>query len=285
MTEQDRSFPKPDRSKTWLAQAKQADDPTEELARGERVLDDGRPALFEDWYDGELDTSFRTTFYSVIGAEGWSDDHHFAYLERNGLLADETVPGPHVGSMRLTDCSGNEVWSVTLPICDGRMPSGNPDGGREPAFFLIPLDGSPPDPALLEPERTGRPVAERLLEDSAAFRCESFELIVPGARGDLLVPGDRVVQVTTEADGRVLVTGPGTVLHRVRHTVGDTDHLVVFLRLPRPYRRRSLSAVLEELGPLGDVFEGLDGPTVLMGAGNPVVQYLSRDELWVPSPA
>lgn len=115
MTDWNRMYPKPDRTDhTFQQDAKRESYPEIDLARGEVVMNDGRPAVVEDWYDRECEIFCRTAFYSTIGTEDWTESDQYAYLENNGLLKGKTDPSRGAGLKRLIDASGNEVWSATV---------------------------------------------------------------------------------------------------------------------------------------------------------------------------
>ena len=118
--EWDRTYPKPDRSNHKPQQdAKRESYPEIDVARGERVMNDGRPAVIEDWYDCDCEVFCRTAFYSTLGTDGWSEFHHYAYLEANGLLDGKTYSGWGVGRKKFMDPSGNEMWSSTVTMREG----------------------------------------------------------------------------------------------------------------------------------------------------------------------
>ena len=102
-------FPRPDRGNRKKSEKS---DFYWEIDEGQSdiVMDDGRPALIEYWFDTETRADCITAFYSVLGIEEWSDNDHRSYLIRNkvlktavGLSADQTVDG-----------SKNAMWSVTF---------------------------------------------------------------------------------------------------------------------------------------------------------------------------
>lgn len=87
-----------------------------EIELGQRMttLADGRPALLERWFCCESRALCLTTFYSVIGAENFTDSDHIALLTRSGVINDErTKP---VGLKRITDDANQALFSITLVL-------------------------------------------------------------------------------------------------------------------------------------------------------------------------
>ena len=117
MTEWNTSYPKPDRSDHKPQQdAAREFYPELDIARTETVMSDGRPAVIEDWYDRDTALFCRTTFYSVIGIDAWSESDHYSFLERNGLLKGKTYPTDGAGVTSVVDAAGNRLWSVTVAM-------------------------------------------------------------------------------------------------------------------------------------------------------------------------
>lgn len=115
MTEWNKTFPLPNRSDHEPQQdAHREFYPEIDMGRGEIVMNDGRPAVIEDWFDSECEIACRTAFYSTIGIENWSEAEHHAYLKANGVLKGKDYPTDGVGHKKLVDPSGNEIWSATV---------------------------------------------------------------------------------------------------------------------------------------------------------------------------
>jgi hypothetical protein len=108
VNERNVEFPIPDRSdhKPQL--------PDIEAARHHVVMNDGRPAVIEDWWAGDLQALVRTVFYSTLGTGGWSEADHYSYIRANGLLEGKTDPNSGVGLTERTDASGSQLWSATV---------------------------------------------------------------------------------------------------------------------------------------------------------------------------
>jgi hypothetical protein len=120
MTEWNKEFPKPDRSNFKPQQNANAEFlPERDIARSETVMNDGRPAVFEDWWDYGFHLGLRTTFYSTIGIENWSETDHYSYVEANGLLKGKTHPSQDVGLRTMMDASGNKCWSASIVMSGG----------------------------------------------------------------------------------------------------------------------------------------------------------------------
>jgi len=62
----------------------------------------------------------RTFFYSIKDIEDWDDEQHLEYILSHNLLGgqSEIYKNSGVGSHKIIDASGYEVWSVTTVICD-----------------------------------------------------------------------------------------------------------------------------------------------------------------------
>ena len=101
-------FPKPDRSNK--KKSKRSDFYWEiDTGRSEIVMDDGRPALIEEWFDCETRADCTTVFYSTLGIARWSKRQHQAYLTRNKII--KRTFG--ISVMLILDASVHSMWSVT----------------------------------------------------------------------------------------------------------------------------------------------------------------------------
>ena len=115
ITEWDRKFPKPDRSGHMPQQdAHREFNPEIDLAAGEFVMNDGRPAVVEDWYDRDCEVFCRTVFYSALGTDTWSEADHYSFLEANGLLKGKTYPDRGVALTENPDTSGEKFWGANV---------------------------------------------------------------------------------------------------------------------------------------------------------------------------
>ena len=115
MTEWNREYPKPDRSDHKPQQnARREFYPEIDIARGEFVMNDGRPVVIEDWYDCDCELELRTAFYSTLGTDDWSEDDHYSYLEANGLVKGKTYPDRGMALRAFIDASGNKIWTASI---------------------------------------------------------------------------------------------------------------------------------------------------------------------------
>jgi hypothetical protein len=78
-----------------------------------------------------------------------------------------------------------------------------------------------------------------------------------------LKPDHLLVQVTEEADGRVLVSPAARVLHLEPYTKKSRQHAIVFVESARGVRRRSVADVVRRLGRSARVLKNLDDPKSL----------------------
>ena len=117
MTERDPRLPVPDRSgRQPQEDAHRTFFPEIDTGQTYTILNDGRPALVEEWFDIDCRLFCRTAFYSARAIEDWSDRRHFSYLDENGLLAGRVYPGEDVGLQRFSDDSGHDMWSATVVL-------------------------------------------------------------------------------------------------------------------------------------------------------------------------
>jgi hypothetical protein len=115
MTNATTLYPAPDRSDhAPQANARRQFSPELDISSAPVVYDDGRPVLVERWFDMEMELAAKTFWYSREGIEEWSEEDHYAYVERNGGLKGKTYPDRGAGIQQLDDASGRPVWSVTV---------------------------------------------------------------------------------------------------------------------------------------------------------------------------
>ena len=93
--------------------------PELELGKDFMLLDDGRPARLEHWYDCEMACFFLTAIYSDRDLDAWQEEDHFAYLQRNGLLEGRTSERRGVGLNTRTDAAGNRFIVATILMGEG----------------------------------------------------------------------------------------------------------------------------------------------------------------------
>jgi hypothetical protein len=82
--------------------------------------------------------------------------------------------------------------------------------------------------------KKARPLAEKLLGDPTKFRLEDF--CWEGREN--ISDGDLLMQVMKEANNRVMLHAPGTVLRAQKYHVGRSDRMIVFLKVPKKNRVR-----------------------------------------------
>ena len=80
-------YPEPDRSDhTPQQDANREFYPELDLGGGKITLKDGRPAVFENWFDKDMELYCRTVFYSTLEIEDWTEAQHLEYFVQNGLM-------------------------------------------------------------------------------------------------------------------------------------------------------------------------------------------------------
>jgi hypothetical protein len=89
-----------------------------DISAGRCVMNDGRPALIENWLDCDTEFFCRTVYYSTLDAEEWDERRHYEFLKESGLLKDKTYTMESSGFKRIEDNEGQGWWVVTVPICD-----------------------------------------------------------------------------------------------------------------------------------------------------------------------
>ncbi|MBP7735479.1 MAG: hypothetical protein KA369_05845 [Spirochaetes bacterium] len=115
------NYPKPDRSDHYPQKdAHRKYYPELDLSSSEKIFNDGRPYIVEDWVDKEMEIVCMTCFYSTIGIENWDSNQHKDYLNRHNLLSnqEEKYKNSDPGIKKIMDNSGNEMWSVTSIVSE-----------------------------------------------------------------------------------------------------------------------------------------------------------------------
>lgn len=107
----------------------------------------------------------------------------------------------------------------------------------------------------------GEPVAKKKLKDEARFELQSYCWKGAGFRRPLRV-GELILQATTEADKRVMLSPVSRVIHIRRYAVEGTKRMVVFLRTPK-VRRKPLKEVKERIGEAWNLLRKLGTPRVV----------------------
>lgn len=88
-----------------------------ELGQRPATLADGRPALIETWFCCESRCLLLTAFYSVVGAEFFTDADHLALLTRSQVINDHRAkPLNSIGLKRLNDDANQPMFSVTIVL-------------------------------------------------------------------------------------------------------------------------------------------------------------------------
>ena len=107
----------------------------------------------------------------------------------------------------------------------------------------------------------GEPVAKKKLKDEARFMMNEFPCDKAWFRRDLRV-GELILQATTEADKRVMLTPISRVILIRRYEVDGKEKMMVFLRTPK-VRRKDLKAVKARIGNAWQLMRKLGTPRVV----------------------
>lgn len=107
----------------------------------------------------------------------------------------------------------------------------------------------------------GEPVAKKKLKDEARFMINEFTSDNAWFRRDLRV-GELILQVTTEADKRKMLTPVSRVILIRRYEVDGKEKMMVFLRTPK-VRRKDLKAVKARIGKAWQLMRKLGTPRVV----------------------
>jgi hypothetical protein len=136
-----------------------------------------------------------------------------------------------------------------------------PNGGRpaEPLhsrMWAVPLERSAWDDEDFREQRQARQSARRRRGKPRVTRIEDFLWTGAGLL-DRLAMGHRVVMLTDEAKGKVMVSPPGRVLSIRKYTVRGVRRGIVVLELPRDGRNRSVPRVIRSIGPAAKMLKSL----------------------------
>src|SRR3989344_186638 len=96
-------------------------------------------------------------------------------------------------------------------------------------------------------EEKGRPTAEEAIKNPRTFELEDFQW-----SGGTIISrykvGQRVIQCTKTSSGKVLVSPPSHVVSIRRYSVKGKKRAIVYLEVPKKYRRRHIDSVVRSLG-------------------------------------
>lgn len=98
-----------------------------------------------------------------------------------------------------------------------------------------------------EQEEKGRPTAEKAMKNPRSSGLEDFQWS-GGKILDRYKVGQRVIQCTKTDDNKVLVSPPSRIVSVRRYTVKGKKRAIVYLEVPKKYRRRQLASFLLSLG-------------------------------------
>jgi hypothetical protein len=107
----------------------------------------------------------------------------------------------------------------------------------------------------------GEAAAKKKLKDEVRFELESYRWEGGGFRRPLQV-GELILEATTEADKRVLLSPVSRVIHIRRYTVKNEQRMIVYLRKPR-VRRKALKDVKDRIGEVWGALRKLKSPRVI----------------------
>jgi hypothetical protein len=96
-------------------------------------------------------------------------------------------------------------------------------------------------------EEKGTPTAEKAMKNPRSSELEVFRW----SGGKILERykvGQRVIQCTKTNDNKVLVSPPSRIVSVRRYTVKGKKRAIVYLEVPKKYRRRQLASFLRSLG-------------------------------------
>jgi hypothetical protein len=110
------SFPKPDRSAFSPRLTLGGIDWEQDIGWAEGKWNDGRPYRAELWSWEDL--SIVTFFFSVLGLEDAGEPELAGLLEKESMVEFSGIP--KVYPERVRDSAGNEMWSVSVPIREGK---------------------------------------------------------------------------------------------------------------------------------------------------------------------
>ncbi len=114
MNEENKMYPKPDRSNQTQNFVKNDENDAIDLGWGEGLLTDGRPYHAECW--AQFQVTMVTFFFSSKGIEDFTDVMLKELLSEEGLRQFLSEDLLYIQAVTITDASGNELWSVNVVI-------------------------------------------------------------------------------------------------------------------------------------------------------------------------
>ncbi len=90
--------------------------PERVLNRAPLLMEGDRPAIIEEWIEPDMHLYCRTTWYSVLDAEEWTDDEHYDYLVAHNVVEKDPKVKKNVAAKKVEDEEGNMMWSITVVI-------------------------------------------------------------------------------------------------------------------------------------------------------------------------
>lgn len=125
---------------------------------------------------------------------------------------------------------------------------------------LVELDWQDVD---YEQEEKGRPLAKKAIKNPRTFELECFQ--GTGSAISRYKLGQRIMQCVKTESGKVLVSPPSRIVSIRKYTVRGKKRAIVYLEVPKKYRRRHIDSVVRSLG------------SSAMQLGNPRRTKLLRD--------
>lgn len=123
-------------------------------------------------------------------------------------------------------------------------------------MWAVSLERSDWDDEDFRAQRQARQAARRKREKPRITKIEDFLWTGAGLL-DRLAMGHRVVMLTDESKGKVMVSPPGRVLSIRKYTVRSERRGIVVLELPRDGRHRSVPRVIRSIGPAANMLKHL----------------------------
>ncbi len=128
------------------------------------------------------------------------------------------------------------------------------------AVPLVPVGFDPEDKEAFE---QSKPIAEKKLKDQERFKLDSYIWTGGGFRRPLKV-GELVLQVVTEARGKVMLYPAGRVILIRPYKSATEERKLVFLRIPK-VRRKDMRDMKARLGEAGKLLRRLKNPRLIRG--------------------
>ena len=97
-----------------------------------------------------------------------------------------------------------------------------------------------------EQEEKGRAIAQKAVKNQRAFELQSFQW--SGQTISRYKYGQRIIQCTKTKSGNVLVSPPSRIISVRPYTVKGKKRGIVYLEVPKKYRRRHIDSVVRSLG-------------------------------------